>query len=213
MPADVAERSKICSKCGIVKLKSAFYANKRTKSGVCSECKQCKLRNKRRYLAGNGKEVIARYKKVYVQSSHGKEMIARYRKKYSQSTEGKAKLSTYRTNKYANDPQFRMKQLLRVRLHSALKRSVNGRVATKCGPTLGLLGCSMDFFMKYIQAQFTAGMTWERYGEFHIDHIRPCASFDLTSKEQQKICFHWTNLQPLWAVDNLKKGARFHGPV
>ena len=66
----------------------------------------------------------------------------------------------------------------------------------------------MDFFMKYIQAQFTAGMTWERYGEFHIDHIRPCASFDLSDFEQQKVCFNWRNLQPLWAVDNLKKGAK-----
>ena len=67
----------------------------------------------------------------------------------------------------------------------------------------------MEFFMKYIEAQFKPGMTWERYGEWHVDHIRPCASFDLTDPKQQKICFHYSNLQPLWAADNIKKGAKW----
>jgi len=53
-------------------------------------------------------------------------------------------------------------------------------------------------------------MTWSNYGKgWHIDHIKPCASFDLSNPEQQKICFHYTNLQPLWAIDNIKKGAKF----
>ena len=57
----------------------------------------------------------------------------------------------------------------------------------------------------YLELQFTDGMTWENRGNWHIDHIRPCASFDLTDPEQQKQCFHYTNLQPLWAADNLAK--------
>jgi hypothetical protein len=52
-------------------------------------------------------------------------------------------------------------------------------------------------------------MTRENHGLWHVDHIRPCASFDLTDPEQQAICFHYTNLQPLWAIDNIKKGARY----
>ena len=51
-------------------------------------------------------------------------------------------------------------------------------------------------------------MTKENYGLWHVDHIIPCASFDLTDPKQQKICFHWSNLQPLKAIDNLKKGTR-----
>ena len=51
-------------------------------------------------------------------------------------------------------------------------------------------------------------MTWQNYGDgWHIDHIHPCAAFDLTDPEQQKACFHWSNLQPLWAIDNFRKSS------
>ena len=64
----------------------------------------------------------------------------------------------------------------------------------------------------HLEAQFKPGMTWDNYGlkGWHVDHIRPCASFDLRDPEQQRRCFHYTNLQPLWAEENLKKGS---GPV
>ena len=70
---------------------------------------------------------------------------------------------------------------------------------------------------QYLEKQFTKGMSWDNYGNpngdhtscWHIDHIKPCASFDLTQEDQQKECFHYTNLQPLWAIDNLKKGGKF----
>ena len=64
-------------------------------------------------------------------------------------------------------------------------------------------------FRIYIQGQFSQGMTWENYGQvWHLDHVIPCASFDLSDPEQQKICFHWSNYQPLFVLDNLRKGAR-----
>ena len=62
--------------------------------------------------------------------------------------------------------------------------------------------------MKHIEKQFKPGMSWAKMSEIHIDHIKPCVSFDLTDPEQQRKCFHFSNLQPLWAIDNLKKGAR-----
>jgi len=73
--------------------------------------------------------------------------------------------------------------------------------------SMNLLGCSPDFFKKHIESNFTEGMTWENYGVkgWHIDHILPCASYDLSSLEQQKMCFHYSNLQPLWWYDNIKK--------
>jgi hypothetical protein len=65
-------------------------------------------------------------------------------------------------------------------------------------------------FKIYLQGQFRPGMTWENYGPvWHIDHIRPCASFDSTDPEQQKICFHWMNLQPLFAAENCAKKDKY----
>ena len=69
-----------------------------------------------------------------------------------------------------------------------------------------LIGCEVDYLMYYIQSKFTKGMNWNNYGKWHIDHIKPCCSFDLSKASEQRKCFHYTNLQPLWAKDNLSKG-------
>ena len=73
---------------------------------------------------------------------------------------------------------------------------------------MALLGCSAEQLRTHLEEKFTDGMSWDNYGYrgWHIDHIRPCASFDLTDPQQQLECFHYTNLQPLWAEDNFKKG-------
>lgn len=77
------------------------------------------------------------------------------------------------------------------------------------------LGCSFDELRSYLESKFTDGMTWENHSKhgWHIDHIKPCASFDLTKEDQIKICFHYSNLQPLWAKDNLSKGDKIISPV
>lgn len=82
-------------------------------------------------------------------------------------------------------------------------------VSKKTGKTMELTSCSKEDHIKHLESQFTDGMTWENYGKWHIDHIRPCSSFNLEDPEEQKKCFHWTNLQPLWAIDNLKKGGSY----
>jgi hypothetical protein len=76
-----------------------------------------------------------------------------------------------------------------------------------------LIGCSSDDLKLHLESTFKNGMSWENYGVhgWHIDHIIPCANFDQTSIEDQKICWNYKNLQALWAVDNLKKGARCPG--
>ena len=67
--------------------------------------------------------------------------------------------------------------------------------------------------MDHLEKQFQPGMSWDNHGYdgWHVDHIRPCASFDLTDEEQVRKCFHYTNLQPLWAKDNLRKGSEWNG--
>jgi hypothetical protein len=80
----------------------------------------------------------------------------------------------------------------------------------KSASTLELLGCSLDQLRVHLESQFCHGMTWENHGPvWHIDHIRPCASFDLLDPVQQRACFHYTNLQPLLALENWKKGATY----
>lgn len=97
--------------------------------------------------------------------------------------------------------------IFRSRTNDAIKRCG----ASKSSKTLELLGCSLKSLKSYIESKFLDGMNWDNYGYhgWHIDHIRPCCSFDLTDPEQQKQCFHYTNLQPLWAKDNLRKHGKY----
>jgi hypothetical protein len=111
----------------------------------------------------------------------------------------------YITRRLAEDPLFKLLHNLRARVNMAIK-AVSGEKAEK---TMELLGCSVQHVRDHLESQFTEGMTWENQGEWHVDHIRPCASFNLEDPEEQKKCFHWTNLQPLWALDNIRKGAKY----
>ena len=87
-------------------------------------------------------------------------------------------------------------------------RKVLGGWIKKSKKTQELIGCTIEQLWIHLESKFQKGMTKENYGLWHVDHVRPCASFDLTDPKQQAICFHYTNLQPLWAIDNLKKGAK-----
>jgi hypothetical protein len=100
-----------------------------------------------------------------------------------------------------NDPKYKLSCNLRRRQLLAIKGK------RKQGKTFDLIGCTPEFLKQYIENQFQDGMSWNNYGihGWHIDHIRPCSSFDLSDSTQQKECFHYSNLQPLWAKDNLKK--------
>lgn len=77
--------------------------------------------------------------------------------------------------------------------------------------TVALIGCSISELKLHLEKQWKPGMTWENYGirGWHIDHVRPCSSFDLSDKTQRHKCFHFSNLQPLWARENLKKGSKW----
>ncbi len=111
-----------------------------------------------------------------------------------------------RRERYKNEPDFRLRSLLRGRFGKALK----SQNIKKKSHVLELTSCSMDFLRDYLSKQFEKGMSWDNRGEWHIDHRKPCASFDLSDKEEQRKCFHYTNLQPLWEKENMKKKATFN---
>lgn len=95
---------------------------------------------------------------------------------------------------------MRIGRLLRTRINAALNGAGRHLALTR------LLGCGLAEFRKHIEAQFTPEMSWENHGDFwHIDHIKPCASFDLTTEQGQRECFHFSNHQPLPATENLRK--------
>jgi hypothetical protein len=116
-----------------------------------------------------------------------------------------------RRKKYKTDKNFKMKSLIRSRIYNVLKR----QGTTKHAPTLELLGCTIEELRAHIEAQFEPWMTWDNWAHatWHIDHIKPCASFDLTDPEQQRECFHYTNLRPLEATENMRKHARLNHPA
>ena len=105
-----------------------------------------------------------------------------------------------------NTLHFKIKEKMRRRIRHALKKD-NGK---KTKRTMKLVGCTAEQLKQYIEKQFKPGMSWEQRNSFHIDHIIPCASFDLTKLSQQKKCFHYTNLQPLYPIENIKKGAKLN---
>ena len=104
-------------------------------------------------------------------------------KEYNQKPETKLRKNQIQRYRTKFDMHYKMRKNISIRIIHALK--------------------------DYLQSKFENGMTWENYGKWHIDHIRPCASFDLTDIEQQKICFNYKNLQPLWAEDNFKKSDKW----
>lgn len=131
----------------------------------------------------------------------------RYAKAWIAMNKGKARAYAAKWQKKARkaDLKFRLRENLSRRIRHAL-------TGVKSAKTLELLGCSVEAFRGYLEAHFKPGMTWGNYGSgldrWNIDHKVPCATFDLTDPGQQRRCFHYSNLQPLWELDNKRKGAQ-----
>ena len=144
------------------------------------------------------KEEIAAQQREYGQEH--REKIAAKNRKYGQ--ENREKIAAKNRKRYANDPAYAMSRRLRNRMASAVKAAGLGK---KCASSSKLLGISYQGLKEWLEAQFTEGMTWENRSDWHVDHRVPCDAFDLTVEENQRICFWYKNLQPLWAEENLQK--------
>jgi hypothetical protein len=112
------------------------------------------------------------------------------------------KIRKHLRNKYKLNSEYKLKEIYRHRILKFIK-GINKSKRTK-----DLLGCTIEELWIHLEKQFKQGMTRENHGKWHLDHVKPCASFDLTKPEEQARCFHYTNLQPLWASENLAKGSK-----
>ena len=207
--------TKICTNCHNEFPANSEYFHKKVsgKYGFAAKCKNCITDyNRKNYPKYRIK--ILEYKKIEnIEKSHKmkkrrKEQYIKHREKrlldvknYREKNKEKVRerVSNYTINRYHSDINFKLKMNLSRRMRQFVNKNGNS--------TVELIGCSMDEFKKHIELLFQEGMSWDNYGKngWHIDHILPCASFDLTDIEQRKKCFHYTNLQPLWAIDNIRK--------
>lgn len=190
---------KKCSKCKKEKNLSDYPRDKYNKSGHTSSCKECRYAKTNEWLKSNStenKEKILQRKKIWRKENWD----SVYKQRIESGSQARGSRRWYH-NKGKYDIQHVLSERLRSRIRNVVKKGY------KSAPTLELLGCSLEEFKTYLESKFTEGMTWDKIlsGEIHIDHVRPCCSFDLSIEESQKECFHYTNLQPLWASENLKK--------
>ena len=156
------------------------------------------LESVKQYRRTHKKEISVTTKKYY--ETHKEELKA-YAKKYYYINKEKInnKFNLYSIQRRKTNVSFKILCNLRIRIWKALK-GIN-----KSKGTMRVIGCNIDFLKSYLESKFTSGMSWNNYSKWHIDHIKPCASFDLSKPSEQRKCFHYTNLQPLWAKDNLTK--------
>lgn len=151
----------------------------------------------KRYRAKNHKALNAQNREYY------RENKAIILKKATAFKETKREYDReYKRARKKRDPQYKISMYLRTRLYQAIKKE------SKSGSAVRDLGCHIGFLRGWLECGFQDGMTWENYGEWHIDHRVPLSSVDLADPEQLKRVCHWSNLQPLWAEDNLSKGAK-----
>lgn len=154
----------------------------------------------RKYRSSHADQLAARNRSPEVRARVRRQQ----RQRYQTDQDYRSRCIAHSRRRLLRNTQARIANGLRNRLNAALRRVW----AKKSTSAIKLLGCSIEHFMVHLESQFEPGMTWENRRKWHIDHIIPCAAFDLTDTEQQRACFHYTNLRPLWASENISKGTK-----
>lgn len=209
---------KKCSKCKLSKLLREFNKDGAKKDGLRSYCRECQNEyNQKKETKEYKKQWYQAYKEEIKESqkqwcSDNKEKVQQYYKQWYKENEKGAKeykkqwhqtykdeINLHAQKRYENDLQYKLALNLRTRINQAIKIKQRG------GSAVRDLGCSITEFQQFIAQKFQLNMSWENYGAWHLDHIIPLASFDLTDRLQFLKACHYTNYQPLWAKDNLKK--------
>lgn len=159
------------------------------KSETVSE-RELRLAKQRAYAARHRMKFTAEDKKKL------SEQNKQYRK------HNKSHLNARRRARLLESPTRKVSSFVRCRVW----RAIRSKSASKLGSTEKLVGVSFKELMNWLESQFQPGMSWDNYGMWHIDHIIPCAAFDLSKKSQQLVAFNYLNLRPLWGKENIVKG-------
>jgi hypothetical protein len=155
------------------------------------------------------KEKYRGYEKKYKQNNKQKtnEYSRKYRETHPRTKELTEKQKQARRDSVRKHTKYNIKGKISNNLRVRIRLSLKGK--TKSKHTLELLGCSIEFLKQWLSDKFTEGMTWENYGrgkeKWGIDHKIPCSNFDLSNRDEQLKCFNYSNLQPMWCIDNSKK--------
>ena len=221
---------KLCPTCKQVKLITEFNKNKNRKDGYQRECRECcHTHHNKHYhikkspkLKENLKEghkictcckqelLLIEFKPGKGRFGVGSNCKICFNKKWNEYQKRTGQNKKLNKTQRASNLQYKLKQLLRGRYLDALKRHTNGGKVNKHHSAIELLGCDIEYYKQYLEQQFQHNMTWENHGIlWEIDHIKPCALFDLTNVEEQKRCFNYTNTQPLYKSDNRSKGSKY----
>lgn len=177
---------------------SLFHKSKSRSDGLQGMCKDCHKSYRQKWLCNNRDQ----YKQsCQLWASKNKKQVYNTKKEWRKKNKEyfRKHQREYKAQKRQDDPMFRITSNLRNRVRKAIK-GIN-----KSQTTIELLGCSIEDFKQHIEKQFKKGMTWNNYGKWQLDHIRPCCSFDLTDPKQQKECFNYSNTQPLWKKEHREK--------
>jgi hypothetical protein len=169
--------------------------------GICRDCKR--ERDNQYSLKRNKKDKEKVRSRNARWAKENREKDLERKKKYNR--EHKVEFLRWSRERRKTNVGFRLVGVLRCRMRMALKG------ITKSASTMEMIGCSTEELRQHLEMKWSDGMTWENYGGkygWQIDHIVPCASFDLTKENEQKSCFNFSNLQPLWAKDNRAKGTK-----
>jgi hypothetical protein len=192
------KKQKYCWYCDKHLNTSLFHKSSKRPDGFQGMCKECHKKYRKQWMKDNlddYKKTCQTWQKnnqykIYIKNKLWREQNKEYFKKQQRE---------YKANKRKIDDNFRITSNLRNRVLKAVK-GIN-----KSQKTMDLLGCEIDFFKKYIEQKFKDGMNWNNYGQWELDHIKPCCSFDLSNNIEQKKCFHYSNIQPLWKQEHREK--------
>lgn len=194
--------NKICFSCNIEKDSELFSRDKSKHDGLAGRCKECrktfnsKNQDKIKLYLENNKDSLKKYTTIH----NNKPEVKIYKKIYAGKIENRIRKNKRNQERYKNDIEFKLQVLLR----TGINRTLKNQNAIKSNRMISFLSCTIPEFKQHLELLFLPEMNWLNYGTiWEIDHIKSCASFDLTDPKQQEECFHYTNMRPLFITTEI----------
>lgn len=228
---------KKCHSCKVTKNVADFNNNRNQKDGLQGACRACTRKAANKYWGihkAKPKPIEKQGYKVCTECNHEllykeysklkagkfglasrcKHCTAEKYKSWREEKGGKSWENSYVKARKQKDPQYKLKSILRLRLLDAFKRHINGGTVSNKHSARELLGCDINTALLHIEQQFLPEMNWQNHGKvWELDHIRPCASYNLLSELDVRECFNYKNLQPLFKTSSIATSLGYVGYV